>query len=109
MHGAHPSSSLTHSIPRAPSTLDQLQDGEVGAAPHAAGGWVLSTDTVSGQQQGRPASKHNHWSLSDMGILFSSCFPTGESCEQSSPAGVLVCQEEGDLSPGAHLSVCTAW
>lgn len=81
----------------------------MGAAPRAAGGWVLSTDTVSEQQQGRAASKQNHWSLSAVGILFSSCFSTGESSEQSSPPGVLVCQEEGAHSLGAHRSVCMAW
>lgn len=37
--------------------------------------------------------------------MLSSCFSRGESCEQSSPAGVLVCQS---LSLGAHPSVCMA-
>lgn len=88
--------------PRAPSTLDQLQDGDVGAAAHGASAGVLSTGagTVSGWQQGRAASKQHCWSLSDVGILCSSCFSTGESREQSSPAVVLVCQEEGARSPG---------
>lgn len=43
MHGVHLCAS--HSVP-GPIHLEQLQDGELGAAPRAAAGWVLSTDTL---------------------------------------------------------------